>query len=54
LAVRGGYQLMWLEGVALAPEQIPVNNLIAPAIAAVDTSGGLFLDGATVGFVVQY
>jgi hypothetical protein len=54
IAVRGGYQLMWLEGVALAPEQIPVNNLIAPAIAAVDTSGSLFLDGATVGFVVQY
>jgi hypothetical protein len=54
IAVRGGYQLMWLEGVALAPEQIPVTDLIAPGEARVDTGGNLFLDGATVGMLVRF
>ncbi len=54
MAVRGGYTLMWLEGVALAPEQIPVNSLIAPGTEAIDTSGGLFFDGATIGMLVRF
>lgn len=54
LAIRGGYYLAWLEGVALAPDQIPVNSLIVPGTAAVDTSGGLFLDGATIGLMARF
>ncbi len=40
-AVRGGYQLLWLEGLAIAERQPPANSL--------DTRGGLFYHGATVG-----
>ena len=49
LSLQGGYQLMWLEGVALAPDQVAVNDLIFPGTAALDNSGSLFLSGATVG-----
>ncbi len=47
--IRAGYRLMWLEGVALAPNQIPVNSLIGPGTAALDTGGSLFFEGATLG-----
>ena len=40
-AVRGGYQLVWIEGVAIAERQ--------PAEDRLDTSGSLFYHGATVG-----
>ena len=53
LAVRGGYQLMWIEGVALAPRQIPVTNL-GTGVAAVDTSGGIFYHGANVGLELSW
>ena len=48
VALRGGYQVMWIEGVALAPGQIPVANLVA-GTADIATSSGLFYHGATVG-----
>ncbi len=47
LVLRFGYQFMWLSGIALAPNQIPVSDLGA-STAAVSTSD-LFLDGAHVG-----
>ena len=53
-AVRAGYNLMWLEGVALAPPQIPVNNLIAPGTSGIDTGSGLFFHGASVGLVATW
>jgi len=54
ISIRAGYRLMWLEGVALAPNQIPVNSLIGPGTAALDTGGSLFLDGATLGASVTF
>lgn len=47
-AVRGGYQLLWIEGVALASDQLAVS---APTegIATVDTGGSPFYHGAFVG-----
>ena len=53
VALRGGYQIMWIEGVALAPGQIPVTNLIA-GTADIATSGGLFYHGATAGLEVTW
>ena len=48
LGVRFGYQLLWLEGVALAADQIPRTDVTVP-VAMLDTNGGLFFDGAFVG-----
>jgi hypothetical protein len=48
VSLRGGYQLMWIEGVALAPRQIPVTSL-GSGDAAVDSTGGVFYHGANAG-----
>lgn len=47
-AIRGGYQLLWIEGVALASDQIAVSDPNA-GTATVDTSGSPFYHGAFVG-----
>jgi len=47
-ALTAGYQLMWLEGMALAPDQIAVSDPGA-GIARVDTQGGVFYHGAVIG-----
>jgi hypothetical protein len=54
LAVTGGYQLMWLDGVALAPEQIPITSLVAPGAATIDTQGQVFFHGASVGMMLTF
>ncbi|MGD9719626.1 MAG: hypothetical protein AB7O59_00225 [Pirellulales bacterium] len=41
LALRAGYQLLWVSGVATASDQLPATSL--------DTSGDVFLHGALVG-----
>jgi hypothetical protein len=48
LALRGGYQLLWLSGVAVASEQIPQLNFTANSFQP-DTSHGAFFHGALVG-----
>jgi hypothetical protein len=53
VALRGGYQVMWIEGLALASGQIPVTNLVA-GTADIATSGGLFYHGATAGIEVTW
>ena len=54
LSVTGGYQLLWLDGVALAPDQIPVTSMLAPGSAALDTGGTVLFHGATVGLVATF
>lgn len=44
--LRIGYQFLWLEGVALAPDQISAINLITNS--GIDTSGSPFYHGALV------
>jgi hypothetical protein len=44
LAATGGFQGMWLEGVALAPGQVPVSNPGA-GTATVNMDGSLFYHG---------
>lgn len=53
VALRGGYQVLWIEGVALAPRQIPVTDL-GLGTAAVDQSGGLFYHGANAGLEITW
>jgi hypothetical protein len=48
LAVRIGYQAMWLEGVALAPDQLDNVNPSIP-LAIVDVDGGAFYHGGFAG-----
>jgi len=48
VTIRGGYQVMWIEGVALAPRQIP-NTDLAGGTADIEAAGGLFYHGANAG-----
>lgn len=47
LTLRSGYQLLWLEGLALAGNQIS-NTGLAATTSTADTDGGVFAHGATV------
>lgn len=49
VALSAGYHLYWLEGIALAPNQIRTMDLTAPGTVAVDSGGSMFLNGATLG-----
>lgn len=47
-ALRGGYQVYWLEGVAIAPNQVLSTDL-ANQGGGINAGGGLFFHGAHVG-----
>jgi hypothetical protein len=55
-AVRAGYQLLWIEGVALASEQAIINPgpINGGAANAIDSSDGLFYHGFTGGLEFTY
>lgn len=53
VAVRAGYQVMWLEGVALPPSQIALSNLFSQVVS-VTADSGLFYHGALVGLDVTF
>ena len=48
LSARVGYQLLWLEGVALATDQLDNSNPSIP-IATLDNGGGTFYHGGFAG-----
>jgi hypothetical protein len=52
IALRGGYQLLWLDGVALASDQIQTTNLLTASGA--DIHGDVFFHGALVGLEAQW
>jgi hypothetical protein len=54
VSVGSGYHLIWLEGVALAPDQIPVSSLLGTGNAALDTGGSLLFHGAAFNLTVRY
>lgn len=49
LSLRLGYQLLWVEGVALASDQLNGVNDITVPIAVLDTNSGVFYHGGFVG-----
>jgi hypothetical protein len=53
LALRAGYQVLWISGVALAPNQIPATDFMAGQ-AGVDTSGSLLCHGANAGLEARW
>ncbi len=46
LSLRGGYQLLWIEGVAIASDQITLSNLVSGP--GIDSEGEAFYHGALV------
>lgn len=52
IAVRGGYQVMWIQGVTLSSDQFNLVG-VAPGIA-IDSSGGVFYHGATAGLELTW
>ncbi len=53
LAFRASYQAVWLEGVALAPEQIDTSNFTAET-AKVNLDGGVFYHGGGLGLEYRF
>ena len=53
-SVVAGYHLFWLDGVALAPQQLRTTSLLAPGAAAIDAGSTLFLHGASVGVQARF
>lgn len=53
-SVRAGYNLLWVEGVALAPDQVILFDLLNDPPATVNQSGGLFAHGASVGLEARW
>jgi hypothetical protein len=54
LSFRASFTAVWLEGLALAPEQISVNSFGAGGGAGIDTSGGLFYYGGGLGTELRF
>ena len=52
IVLRGGYQLLWIDGVALTSDQFAATDL--PAEFVVTTSGGVFYHGALCGLEVTW
>jgi hypothetical protein len=52
-SVRTAYNLLWLEGVALAPDQLDFNDTPTSG-SDIDTSGGLFAQGISLGLAAQW
>src|SRR4029078_1747504 len=53
LALSGGYQLLWIDGVALASENAAASTA-ASTQALIHTSGDVFYHGATAGLDVTW
>jgi hypothetical protein len=53
LSIIGGYQALWLDGVASAPDQLDTTSLVTPISASIDT-GTVFFHGATVGLQATF
>jgi hypothetical protein len=51
--VRGGYNLLWIEGVALAPDQLDFTNT-PDSGTGLTSSSGVFLHGASLGLEARW
>jgi hypothetical protein len=51
VALEGGYSVMWIEGLALAPDQLDFTNT-ATSGQQIDNDGGIFIHGAHAGILV--
>ena len=53
LAWRAGYVVMWASGVAVAPQQFPLNNF-GDRTATINTESSVLLHGATTGIEARW
>ena len=51
--LRAGYNLIWIEGVALAPNQLDFTNTFTSG-TRLSTNGGVFLHGLNVGLEARW
>jgi hypothetical protein len=54
IAVRLGYQAMWIQGVALGSDQMNISSDLAPPAWHPDTGGSLFYHGAFLGVELSF
>ncbi|MBC7819724.1 MAG: BBP7 family outer membrane beta-barrel protein [Planctomycetaceae bacterium] len=52
--LRAGYNVIWIEGLALAPDQLDFNFATAGSGTRVNNDGGLFLHGVNVGLEARW
>ncbi len=53
-SVKAGYNVIWIEGLALAPDQLDFNFASSPSGNQLTNTGGLFLQGANVGLEARW
>ena len=53
VSVRAGYNLLWIEGVALAPDQLDF-TFTSTSGTALNDGGGVFLHGVSVGIEARF
>ena len=54
LAWWAGYTVMWAAGVAVAPEQFPLNNFGGTEPTSINTNGSVLLHGVTTGIEARW
>jgi len=54
LNLRAGYNAIWIEGLALAPDQLDFDLAAAQAGSRINNNGGMFLHGANVGLETRW
>ncbi|MBC7817778.1 MAG: BBP7 family outer membrane beta-barrel protein [Planctomycetaceae bacterium] len=52
--LRAGYNVMWIEGLALAPDQLDFNFGASPSGNQLHNGGGLFLHGVNIGLEARW
>ena len=52
--LRAGYNVMWIEGLALAPDQLDYDFAAAQGGSQLNNNGGMFLHGVNVGLAANW
>jgi len=52
--LKAGYNLFWIEGVALGPDQLDFNFAASPSGNQLNAGGGMFLQGVNVGLEARW
>ncbi len=53
-SVKAGYSVMWIEGLALAPDQLDFNFAVNPSGNTLTSDGGMFIHGANIGLEARW
>ena len=53
-SLKAGYSVMWIEGLALAPDQLDFNIAVSPSGNTLTSDGGMFIHGANVGLEARW